>query len=77
MGPLHPLRGRRYSSTFTGWREVPWYLPRQSAEGKDVDSCLGDEVTLGVDLGLGKGKSTVYTCDLTAQYIAINADYRS
>ncbi len=37
----------------------------------------GDEVTVRVDLGLGSGHSTVFTCDLTAQYISINADYRS
>jgi glutamate N-acetyltransferase/amino-acid N-acetyltransferase len=37
----------------------------------------GDEVTISVDLGLGKGAATVFTCDLTAKYIAINADYRS
>jgi glutamate N-acetyltransferase/amino-acid N-acetyltransferase len=37
----------------------------------------GENVTISVDLGLGDGCSTVYTCDLTAQYIAINADYRS
>ncbi len=37
----------------------------------------GDEVTISVDLGLGDGSITVFTCDLTAQYIAINADYRS
>jgi glutamate N-acetyltransferase/amino-acid N-acetyltransferase len=31
-----------------------------------------------VDLGLGKGaKRSVWTCDLTARYIEINADYRS
>ena len=37
----------------------------------------GDEVTIRVDLGLGGGSATIWTCDLTAQYIAINADYRS
>ncbi|TCJ37268.1 bifunctional glutamate N-acetyltransferase/amino-acid acetyltransferase ArgJ [Parafrankia sp. BMG5.11] len=37
----------------------------------------GDEVTIAVDLGLGEGRATVWTCDLTAGYIAINADYRS
>ena len=37
----------------------------------------GENVTVSVDLGLGQGTSTVFTCDLTAQYIAINADYRS
>ena len=34
-------------------------------------------VTIRLDLGLDDGKATVWTCDLTAQYIAINADYRS
>lgn len=35
------------------------------------------ELKVIVDLGLGKGCATVWTCDLTKQYIAINADYRS
>jgi glutamate N-acetyltransferase/amino-acid N-acetyltransferase len=37
----------------------------------------GREIQLEVDLGLGEGRATVWTCDLTHGYIAINADYRS
>jgi glutamate N-acetyltransferase/amino-acid N-acetyltransferase len=37
----------------------------------------GREVRIEVDLGLGEGRATVWTCDLTHGYIAINADYRS
>jgi glutamate N-acetyltransferase/amino-acid N-acetyltransferase len=37
----------------------------------------GREVTVEVDLGLGEGRATVWTCDLTHGYISINADYRS
>ena len=37
----------------------------------------GQEVTIEVDLGLGVGRATVWTCDLTHGYISINADYRS
>lgn len=37
----------------------------------------GREVSLEVDLGLGDGQATVWTCDLTHGYISINADYRS
>ena len=37
----------------------------------------GQEITIEVDLGLGEGRATVWTCDLTHGYIAINADYRS
>ncbi|WOI55983.1 bifunctional glutamate N-acetyltransferase/amino-acid acetyltransferase ArgJ [Palleronia sp. LCG004] len=35
------------------------------------------EIEVGVDLGLGDGAATVWTCDLTHGYITINADYRS
>ncbi|WP_417740790.1 bifunctional glutamate N-acetyltransferase/amino-acid acetyltransferase ArgJ [Salipiger sp.] len=35
------------------------------------------EIAVNVDLGLGAGKATVWTCDLTHGYISINADYRS
>lgn len=35
------------------------------------------ELLIDVDLGLGSGTATVWTCDLTHGYIQINADYRS
>ncbi len=37
----------------------------------------GQEIDIVVDLGLGEGRATVWTCDLTHGYISINADYRS
>ena len=37
----------------------------------------GQEIDIKVELGLGKGKFTVYTCDLTKDYVEINGDYRS
>jgi glutamate N-acetyltransferase / amino-acid N-acetyltransferase len=37
----------------------------------------GETLVIGVDLGIGTGASTVWTCDLTHRYIDINADYRS
>jgi glutamate N-acetyltransferase/amino-acid N-acetyltransferase len=37
----------------------------------------GQDLVIGVDLGLGQGSATVWTCDLTHAYIDINADYRS
>ncbi len=36
-----------------------------------------EEIVIGVDLRLGVGAATVWTCDLTNRYIEINADYRS
>jgi glutamate N-acetyltransferase / amino-acid N-acetyltransferase len=35
------------------------------------------EIAITVDVGLGSAAATIWTCDLTAGYIAINADYRS
>ncbi len=37
----------------------------------------GRDIDIAVDLGIGRGKATVWTCDLTHGYISINADYRS
>jgi glutamate N-acetyltransferase/amino-acid N-acetyltransferase len=37
----------------------------------------GQEISIGVNLNLGSGRATVWTCDLTHGYISINADYRS
>lgn len=47
---------------------------------KEADAAAymkGEYLRIGVDLGLGQGKCTVWTCDLTHGYIEINADYRS
>ena len=37
----------------------------------------GSEIEIGIDVGVGRGQATVWTCDLTHGYIDINADYRS
>lgn len=36
-----------------------------------------DEIVITVDLKMGPGTATMWGCDLTAEYVAINADYRS
>jgi glutamate N-acetyltransferase/amino-acid N-acetyltransferase len=35
------------------------------------------EIVINVDIGVGAGAATVWTCDLTKEYVAINGDYRS
>ncbi|WP_336294472.1 bifunctional glutamate N-acetyltransferase/amino-acid acetyltransferase ArgJ [Bartonella sp. CB169] len=37
----------------------------------------GQHITIRVDIGLGSGKATVWSCDLTQEYIMINGNYRS
>ena len=36
-----------------------------------------DEIVITATLGIGRGRATVWTCDLTKEYVAINGDYRS
>src|ERR1700728_1130071 len=36
-----------------------------------------DSIEITADLGIGRGRATVWTCDLTKEYVAINGDYRS
>jgi glutamate N-acetyltransferase/amino-acid N-acetyltransferase len=55
-----------------GGGPVPGYDETPVAEhmkGRDID--------IAVDIGMGRGKATVWTCDLTHRYIDINASYRS
>ena len=53
-------------------------LPVDGYDEAPVSSHLkGQDIRVGADLGLGDGRATVWTCDLTHGYISINADYRS
>ncbi len=56
--------------------EAGWVSPDYE-ETQAADYMKSQTITLGVDLGLGRGSATVWTCDLTHGYIDINADYRS
>ena len=47
------------------------------SEERATEHLKGDEVAIGVDVGIGEGQATVWTCDLTHGYIDINAGYRS
>ena len=53
----------------------------QVVEGYDeapvAEHMKSQEIDIAVDIGLGRGKATVWTCDLTHGYISINGDYRS
>ncbi len=54
-----------------GWRS-PAYTEDAGAEYMKQA-----ELLIAVDLGMGRAKRTVWTCDLTDRYVEINADYRS
>jgi glutamate N-acetyltransferase/amino-acid N-acetyltransferase len=46
-------------------------------EAKTSEYMKGEEILIRVDLGLGGGEATAWTCDLTKAYVEINGDYRS
>jgi glutamate N-acetyltransferase/amino-acid N-acetyltransferase len=48
-----------------------------AAEAKAHEVMKGKEYEVVVELEEGRGEATVTTCDLTAEYVRINADYRS
>lgn len=56
--------------------ENGWVSPTYS-EDAGAAYMKGEDITINVDLGIGSGTSTAWTCDLTHEYIRINADYRS
>jgi glutamate N-acetyltransferase/amino-acid N-acetyltransferase len=53
----------------------------QAADGYEeapvASHMKNQEINIGVDVGIGQGLASVWTCDLTHGYITINADYRS
>ena len=56
--------------------ENGWVAPTyREADGAAV--MKRPEIAVNVDLGIGDGAATVWTCDLTHGYVSINADYRS
>ena len=42
-----------------------------------VQHMKGREIAIALDVGVGKGRARIWTCDLTHGYIDINGSYRS
>ncbi|MGE3075632.1 MAG: bifunctional glutamate N-acetyltransferase/amino-acid acetyltransferase ArgJ [Dehalococcoidia bacterium] len=51
--------------------------PTEFDEAALSDAMKADTVTIDVDLGAGTGAATGWGCDLTAEYVSINADYHT
>jgi glutamate N-acetyltransferase/amino-acid N-acetyltransferase len=73
-----PADRDRLSIGFGGTWAARNGLPLPDYDEAPVTAHLkGQDIAIEVDLGLGEGRATVWTCDLTHGYISINADYRS
>ena len=64
-----------------------WFGSHRLAVGGERDSNYNEEeasrymkgqhIVIKVDIGLGNGSATIWSCDLTKEYVEINGDYRS
>ena len=64
-----------------------WFGPHRLAVGGERDYNYNEEeasrymkgqhIVIKVDIGLGNGSATIWSCDLTKEYVEINGDYRS
>ena len=52
-------------------------LARRYSERKTQKYMKNEKILIDVDLGIGTGFSSFWTCDLTEEYVRINTDYRS
>lgn len=68
------LLGIRFGDVLVA--EKGWVSPDYHEEDA-ARHMKGQNLVIGIELGLGNGRATVWTCDLTHGYIDINADYRS
>jgi glutamate N-acetyltransferase/amino-acid N-acetyltransferase len=51
--------------------------PHDEASAEAAEYLKGTEIGVSVDLGSGPASSTVWTCDLSEEYVRINAEYRT
>ena len=51
--------------------------PHDEASAEAAEYLKGRDIAVSVDLGSGSASSTVWTCDLSAEYVRINAEYRT
>jgi glutamate N-acetyltransferase/amino-acid N-acetyltransferase len=72
-----PLDPRRLALRFGEVALVENGTPIGYDEAAAAAQMAGPEVAIILDLGLGQASGTAWTCDLSAEYVSINADYRT
>jgi glutamate N-acetyltransferase/amino-acid N-acetyltransferase len=73
-----PMRRERMSVAFgPHWAARDGMVAADYSEAAMSDYMKNAELEVAVDVGVGRGAWTMWTCDLTKQYVAINGDYRS
>ena len=73
-----PINRDRMSIRFGPlWAARDGLVASNYSEAKMTAYMKNQELEVTVDVGVGRGQSVVWTCDLTKEYVAINGDYRS
>ena len=74
--PLYVCRTWEGEVTARQGQELTWVRAKRLADYA-MPPAEGHEITIRADVGVGSASATVWTCDLTHDYVSINADYRS
>jgi glutamate N-acetyltransferase/amino-acid N-acetyltransferase len=73
-----PIRREKISIAFGPlWAARDGVVATDYSEAAMSDYMKNAELEIAVDVGVGRSSWTMWTCDLTKQYVAINGDYRS
>ncbi len=73
-----PVRRERMSVAFgPHWAARDGAVAADYSEAAMSDYMKNAELEVAIDVGVGHGAWTMWTCDLTKRYVAINGDYRS
>src|SRR6266702_779810 len=73
-----PANRDKLSIAFNGIRVAKSGARDPSYNEEEVSAAMKNpKIQIRIALGLGKGRDSVLTCDLTKEYVAINGDYRS
>ena len=73
-----PMNRERLSIRFGDlWAAQDGAISPTYSEAKMSAYMKKPELEIGVDVGVGRGEATIWTCDLTKRYVEINGDYRS
>lgn len=73
-----PVRRERLSIRFGDlWAAKDGKIARGYSEERMSAYMKRPELEIGVDVGVGRAKAEMWTCDLTKRYVEINGDYRS
>jgi glutamate N-acetyltransferase / amino-acid N-acetyltransferase len=75
IGDLEPGRVQLHLNDVWVARDGGRHPQYDEADGQRVMQAA--EITVRVELGRGAASATVWTCDLSHEYVSINADYRS